>query len=177
MHEHTIYPERGSTIQQKEKLAQFLWTGGIIAFFSIQAVIWAIAITLTTNDKSHAVVADYEKSTLSWDQSQAILQRSQAMGWTAELAIAPIASVTGEREITLRLHDRNQQPVQVSAINLEVFHYAQAAIVHSVKLLPQGAGVYAGKLQMQRSGYWKFSTVIDHPDGQFIFSQTTEEKW
>lgn len=166
-----------SSIQQKEKLAQWLWTGGIIAFFGIQAVIWAIAITLTTNDPSHAIVADYEKSSLSWDQSQAILKQSQALGWQTELTVSRTASLTGEREIRLQLLDRAGRPIEVAEVNLEIFHYAQAAIVHQVQLQPQGQGVYAGKLPMQRSGYWRFSGVIDHPEGQFIFNETTEQKW
>jgi nitrogen fixation protein FixH len=177
MPDYPLPVHQNASIQQKEKLAQWLWTGGIIAFFAIQAVIWAVAITMTANDKSHAIVADYEKSSLSWDQSQAILKQSQSLGWQTELMVGSIGSLTGEREIRLQLLDRAGQPIEVAEINLQVFHYAQAAIVYQVRLLPQGAGVYSGKLQMQRSGYWRFSGVIDHPDGQFIFNQTTEEKW
>ncbi len=50
-----------ATIEERERSAQFLWMGFIISFFAIQAVIWTFALIMTSNDKSHAVVAGYDE--------------------------------------------------------------------------------------------------------------------
>ena len=34
-------------LEQKEKTAQLVWTGFILMFFFVQAIIWIVAITLT----------------------------------------------------------------------------------------------------------------------------------
>ncbi len=68
-----------TTIQQKEKTAQFLWTGFILMFFVLQAILWTVAITLTTGDKSHAVIASYDARALNWDEE--VAQRNASASW------------------------------------------------------------------------------------------------
>lgn len=166
------------TIEQKEKFAQMAWTAGIVGFFSIQAVIWAIAITLTSTDKTHAVIADYERGGLSWDQTQQMIKESEALGWSTNLSIDTQSSLPGRRTITLTVLDRNQQPIEVAEINLEVFHRGQAAIVYDLKLLPSDEpGVYVGQLEMTRPGYWQFSGAIDHPTGFYLYKETKHAAW
>ncbi|MCE2792876.1 MAG: hypothetical protein LW697_10550 [Blastopirellula sp.] len=58
-------------LAQREATARLLWTGGIIAFFAIQAVLWIVAITLTSQDPSHVVFEGYDQRALNWaDQNR-----------------------------------------------------------------------------------------------------------
>ena len=68
-----------ATLQQKEKTAQFLWTGFILMFFVIQAIVWIVAITLTANDKSHAVLPNYDERALKWNEEVALRAASEKL--------------------------------------------------------------------------------------------------
>ena len=74
-------------VEQKEKTAQFVWTGFILLFFVIQAIVWTVAISITTRDPSHAVVAGYDEKALNWDDEKALRLASANLGWQAEIVI------------------------------------------------------------------------------------------
>ena len=71
--------ENKNSIENKEKTAQLMWTGFILGFFVIQAIIWIIAISITARDASHAVVAGYDEKALKWDDQKALSAASVLM--------------------------------------------------------------------------------------------------
>ena len=71
-----------------EATARLLWTGGIIAFFAIQAVLWIVAITLTSQDPSHVVFEGYDQRALNWDSWQQSMRASAALGWQPRIEVA-----------------------------------------------------------------------------------------
>ena len=106
-----------ATLQQKEKTAQFLWTGFILMFFVIQAIVWIIAITLTSNDKSHAVLPDYDQRALNWNEQVKVRAASEKLGWQSRLSIdetsgscrcTPNDSVRGLRRWYIHQYDSSR---------------------------------------------------------------------
>lgn len=79
-------------IQQKEQLARFLWTGFILMFFAVQAIIWTIAILMTSNDSSHAVVRDFEAKAALPPSRAERSDSNRAIGWTASLKVLSASS-------------------------------------------------------------------------------------
>ncbi len=145
-----------SSLQQKEKTAQFLWTGFILLFFVIQAILWIVAITLTSADKSHAILPDYDQRALQWDEQRAQQAASRQLGWTNELKVDPTGDLRGFRAISLKLTDREQQPVGAATIQLRAFHRGRAGEPQDIRLQEVEPGVYAGVIQVTRSGRWQF---------------------
>lgn len=145
-----------ATLQQKEKTAQLLWTGFILMFFLIQAILWTVAITLTTGDKSHAVVASYDERALNWDEEVAQRNASVRLGWQADLFLDSAADIRKFHVITLKIQDSGQQPVAGAVIELVAFHRALAGAPQRVELVEVGEGVYSGKIQVSKSGLWQF---------------------
>lgn len=160
-----------STLQQKEQIAQFVWTGFIVGFFVIQAIIWTVAITITSNDLSHAVVAGYDEQALKWDDVKQDLIDSSALGWTAEIQIDSASNPRGNRVINVCLSDRDDLPIENAVVKLRAFHRGRAADVQELSLLSVGPGVYSGNLNVQRSGIWVFSGTATQGEHQFLIEK------
>jgi nitrogen fixation protein FixH len=155
-------------LAQREATARLLWTGGIIAFFVIQAVLWTVAITLTSQDPSHVVLEGYDQRALNWDSWQETVRASAALGWKAELQIGESANVTGQRDLTLRLVDRNGQPVSAAAIDLKLFHRARAAEAETFRLQELLPGEYVTSFRPQHAGIWKFEITATKGTDKFL---------
>ncbi len=158
-------------IQNRETVARFLWTGFIILFFVIQAIMWTFAITMTYNDPSQAMVADFDAKISAEEQLQKE-RISKQLGWQAILTIEkPIAAndVFGNADVTLNLADRTGHPVSVPSVEMKTFHCGRAALVQAVNLEPTAAGVYVGKMRIDRSGNWQFNSEIRSGDDVFLF--------
>ncbi len=158
-------------IDRNEQTAQLVWTVIIVSFFLIQAVIWTVAISITSNDQSHVVLADYDQKSLHWDESQASRRASKALGWKTSLKIATAADIVGNRSVTLTLHDRNDQPIQQPTVDLIAFHRGQAANQQSIRLQATLPGIYEGVVQIRKQGQWQFSGTIRNSGDQFYLDE------
>ena len=157
--------------EDKEKTAQLVWTGFILSFFLIQAVIWTIAISVTANDQSHAVVAGYDEKALLWDEEKARRAASANLGWQSELVVDPDSDIRGFREVTIKLQDANDRPIENATVDLTAFHRGHAAQQQLVTFSEHNDGVYWGQVQVRHSGQWQFDGVARQGDDAFIFNE------
>lgn len=161
-------PSLPETLAQREAIARMLWTGGIIAFFAIQAVLWTVAITLTSQDPSHVVLEGYDQRSLNWDSWQETVRASAALGWKAELQIGNTADVMGQRDLTLRLADRSGQAISNAMVELKLFHRARAAEAETLSLQELLPGEYVTSFRPQHAGTWKFEVTTIRGTDQFL---------
>jgi len=143
-----------NTLAQREAAARMLWTGGIIGFFLIQAILWAVAITLTSQDPSHAVLEGYDQRALYWDSWQEAQRASSALGWNSVLEVSSPAEVSGRQNLFLQLTDRDGSPQTGATATLRVFHRARAGEAKTVSLEEAAPGTYVGDFQARHSGIW-----------------------
>lgn len=160
-----------TTIEQKEKTAQLIWTGFILAFFIIQAIIWIAAISFTSSDLSHAVVAGYEEQALKWDEAKSMRRASAELGWDCRIVVDGSADIRGNRAITLVIADKNNQPVENAKIAVRAFHRGRAAEVQDLAFQEVGPGIYSSKVQIQRTGQWQFSGRISSENRNYLIEQ------
>ncbi len=157
-----------NSLAQREATARLLWTGGIIGFFAIQAILWTVAITLTHQDPSHAVLEGYDQRALNWDAWQKTLQASVALGWRAELEVGPASGVEQRRELVIRLTDRERQPVTEAKVELRLFHRARAGEAKIISLQEILPGEYVTTFRPQQPGIWKFELTATNGESQFL---------
>jgi nitrogen fixation protein FixH len=143
-------------LKSREALAQMLWTGGIIAFFGIQAIIWAVAITLTHNDPSHAVVAGLDERVGGSDERRAAREASQQLGWTTSVAVVPPTEPSAKRTVQIRITDQAGQPVPVTVLEVFGFHRARVTERKVLKLDVVEPGVWQVSEPLTRAGWWRF---------------------
>ena len=155
-------------LAQREATARLLWTGGIIAFFAIQAVLWIVAITLTSQDPSHLVFEDYDERAVNWDSWQETMRASAALGWQSDLRIGADADVTGQRELLLTLVDRSGQPVRGAAVDLRLYHRARAAEAVTVSLQELLPGEYVTSFRAQQPGNWNFEVTASRGAAKYL---------
>ncbi len=159
------------TIEQKEKLAQFIWTGFILMFFLIQAVIWTVAISITSRDSSHSVVADYDQQALMWDETQAAKRASESLQWNADLQINEPADILGNRNVAMTLIDASQQPIENASVSLRAYHRGRSAEVQELLLDEISPGIYESTVQVQHGGSWQFSGLAVRGQQQFLIDE------
>lgn len=125
-------------------------------FFLIQAVIWTVAITLTSGDESHSIVANYDQKALEWDKQKAQLAASAKLGWTSQVSVEAQGDIRGLRQVKLRLLDEQGNPVRGAVIQLNGFHRAKSRIPQQIKFTEDQDGNYEGSVIIRKSGQWQF---------------------
>lgn len=148
------HPET-STIEEKEAFHRFLWTSGIIGLFCIQGIIWIIAIAMTSRDASHAVLPDYERRSLGWDDHQDKLRKSRALGWTCAAELLSVEN--GRTILAIRLRDRNGTKLTGVQVIGTGFHCARAAEIEDLIFEETEAGTYTCSPGKMAPGIWQFS--------------------
>lgn len=165
-------PQLSPELQKKENIAKFLWTGVIITFFVIQAILWAVAITLTHNDPSNGVVEDYDQKALNWNAERQMRDHSRALGWTWQAQVGPAANYGASREIRIELRDREGQLLSGQKLHLVAFHGARSAEAQHLELLETSdPGIYQGNVQVSKLGRWLLEIKIESPDNLFVDKQ------
>ena len=160
-----------TTIQQNEKTAQFVWTGFILLFFLIQAVVWIVAISITSGDTSHAVVAGYDEQALKWDESKSIQHASDALGWKAVLTFDSKKDIRGNQMVNLSIVDQNQNPVENAAVSIRAFHCGHAANVQQLSMSKSSPGNFTANLRVRHSGNWQFEGAAIRNDDVLLINQ------
>ena len=156
--------------QPGERTAQFMWTVFILGFFMIQAVIWTVAITLTSGDKSHAVVASYDERALNWDEEVKRRNESEKLGWNFNLLVDPNGDIKKRHAVTLKLTDADANPVEGATLELKTFHRGQAGDPQNVSFEEIAAGTYKSQIQIDKAGLWQFEALASVGDKQFFIN-------
>lgn len=161
----------------RELTAKWTWTGIIVGLLAVQLCMSGVAIFLATGDPAQAIVPNYHKHALEWDQYAAAKKQSQALGWKWTVSIDPKGDVYGNRKVALELCDRAGQPLQNAEVTLSVWHHSRASEPMEVTLTPatDRPGVYEGNAVLRRSGLWHLDLHVKRNGQHFI--DESEQDW
>ncbi len=157
-----------------EALSQFVWTLLILGFFGVQAIVWLVAITLTANDNSQAIVAGYDEKALKWDEQRAEQNTSDSLGWGARFRIDDGDEYGHLRRVTVHLTDRQQQSVDGAQVELTIFHCGHSADVQARQLIENEPGIYSANFQMEHAGMWDFALLATRENERFLSRERVE---
>jgi nitrogen fixation protein FixH len=163
--------ELSPSLQHKEQTARLLWTGFILMFFVIQAIVWIVALSLTAGDKSHAVLPDYDRRALNWNEERERRTNSVKLGWQARLLVDDAADIRRNRVVTITLTDRQGQPVRNASLQLRAFHRARAGDPRQLRFREVGPGVYSTVLQVDKPGLWQFEGQAAQGERVFLINR------
>ena len=161
-----------NTQLQAEKTAQLLWTGFILMFFLIQAVIWTVAISITSSDMSHAVIANYDEQALHWDRVKQMRAASSQLNWSSQLTAIGQSALNGDRQIRLQVSDKEGQPIESAIIQMNAFHRGAAADVRDLEFTESAPGVYETTLRLDKDGKWCFQGIFSQEGQVLLVDQT-----
>ncbi len=143
--------------------------GLLVGLMTIQIVM----LMISTNDPGFAVEPDYYQKAVNWDEQQAELRRSAALGWETKLSVAP-PSELGQATLSVNVNDRRGIPLGGAQVLVSAFHNARAAQVHELQLSETSDGHYAGVLQARRPGIWEFRLRVLRDGQTFLRTQQLE---
>ena len=161
-----------SDVQHRERKAQLIWTGFILAFFVLQAILWAVAITITSNDPSHAILPSYNEPSMSWRDEYALQHENQKLGWKIDLDVRAQGNVPANQTVILTLLDRDDQPLDGGRVELTAFHRARAGRPQQIAMAADGEGRYMGQLGVRKTGSWKFNGKIELNGETYVIEET-----
>lgn len=117
-----------------------LWlVGGLLC---LNFTVVGVTLYLAHSDPTFAVEPDYYGKAIRWDADEAARERATALGWTLEVDAAAGLSSTGMRTLTIRLRDRESQPVMGAVVETESFSHRVASRRFAGACVERGPGIY-----------------------------------
>lgn len=144
-----------------------LWPAALIAVLATTVIANVVIYRMANNDPSFAVEPDYYQRAVDWDSAVARGERSLALGWVADVRLAPPEA--GHATLTVTLATRDAQPIDSVDVRAALSHNAEGARVFAVQLLPAGPGRYAARVPSTAQGLWRVDLVVTR--GADVFSR------
>jgi nitrogen fixation protein FixH len=135
--------------------------GGLVVM-----VLGFVHIALT--DPGFAVQDRYYSRALSWDERLAAERRSASLGWNAELSAVRVPG--GVMDVTVKLADRDGQPVGGARVDVTTFAVARSRKVVRATFTKVADGVYRARVPAERGGLWDFSVEADRGTDRFTYA-------
>lgn len=148
--------------------AHVFWPGVVIALMSISVVAMTTTMVLAISDPSFALVKDYEAKANDWNTTAALRHASEALGWSAALAIGDMEGAAGGRALTVTLRDAAGAPISDALMRVVVFHPARSRERQTITLHELDTGVYTGEFSAAREGLWEFELMAERDADRFI---------
>jgi nitrogen fixation protein FixH len=149
-----------------ESRARRFWAALIFGILGTQVLAGMVAVYLATTDQSHVIIPEYDQHAMNWDAHVAERLASDRLGWNLKFSVSPSADIFKQRDIAIKLTDREQLPICDATVALTAFHHARGGDRMTVTLQSDENGEYHAKLPMPRSGAWQFeisaSRQADH---------------
>ena len=152
-----------------ESLAQLRWTAFILFFFVLQAILWTVAITLTSNDPSHVVLDEYGEGPEAWKERLAMERASAELGWQANVVVSSEADIRGRRPGYLKLVDRQGQPIENGNVTIKAFHVGHASETQTLRATEIEPGVYEFSVVVHYFGNWRLTGDVKTDAHRFVF--------
>lgn len=136
----------------------WMWTPAVFLVATVAFGAWRVHVAL--DDPHHAAVENPYQSGERWDEHQAALATSLALGYQTSLEmIAP-------GQLELRIQDSQGAAVSNLVGELRGFHNGYPKAIETVRWEEQEPGVYRATVEASRPGLWKWHAKED--DGPWL---------
>jgi nitrogen fixation protein FixH len=146
-----------------------VWGWIVVAMLLVHASAMVFAAVIATRDPNFAVLPDYYRRAVAWDETKEKLQHSADLGWSLNIQ-ATDPDAAGTRTLRIDVHDRNGKPIEAQSISLNLYHDAHIRQAQALNLPSRAPGVFSAALPMPWSGHWTMEAVVI-ADGETFVSQ------
>lgn len=162
----TVMQNSSETIASETK-SRLIWCGVVVGLLSLQILGCVVAAILATSSKSMAVLPDYHQKALQWDQLRAQQAEIEQLGWQAVVDVSPPMDVYRNRMLTVRIQKKNGKAVDVTDLEVTVYHHANANAQHVPDMEELAPGTFRGKVRLPKQGIWQLQAMV-HAEGKQI---------
>ncbi len=152
----------------------WVWPGIIIGMLGVHTIGCLIVVYIATSDPSHAVVSDYHKKAMNWDERQAQARASLQLGWSCTIETALKPDMLGQRTVRISLRDADDQPLTEAQVNLSAYHHARANDISNATFEEGAPGEYVAMVDMRRPGLWGFDVEVVR--GEDIYTTEVDQQ-
>ncbi|MEP3482102.1 MAG: FixH family protein [Fuerstiella sp.] len=150
--------------QRSETVSRFLWCGVVMGLLGLQMTGCLFALFIATTSSSMAVIPNYHRKAMEWDDYKAEQQATADLGWNESIDVSPPIDIMENRLITIRVEDTHKKPIEIEQMTTMVYHHAQAAELHEVTMKRLAPGTFRGKLRIRKAGIWQVESKITTAD-------------
>lgn len=151
-----------------------LWPWVVPALLVGQVGFSSVTVYLAVSDPSFAAEPDYYRKALDWDAAAVQRQAQSELGWRLDVDLASIESPLQERQIRVRLLDRDGRPIEGATVSAEAFHHARAAERFRLTFDADGEGGYVAPLAVRRTGLWELRLRTEAGGHTFVATQVLD---
>lgn len=155
-----VPPTALSENEPSEDASRYLWCGVVMGLLCLQLVGCVFALIMATTSSSMAVIPDYHQKAMQWDAYQAEQAATAALGWKETIDVSGTIDIMENRFITIRIEDTDSNPLDINQMEATIYHHADAATLHEVKMEQLAPGTFRGKLRIRKAGLWQVETKI-----------------
>ncbi len=146
------------------------WPLAIVGLLAANAAIVAVTVKFAVQGQNGSIEDDYYQKAVHWDEHVAQQARNAALGWHAQITIAPPEGAHAKARAIVRLTDKSGQPIRGAAVKARFFHFAHADEAVT-GLLSESAEGYAIDLPEIRAGVWNASIDVSVNNNRFTNDQ------
>lgn len=125
------------------------WPCLVIGFLALNVAIVAVTVSAAHRDGGPALVSNLQERSMRWDQWRAAAARSDALGWTVKVNVAPAESSPGT--VTILINDA-KGPVVGTTLQVSVRHDAHPNQVVTLACSTDEYGIAIGHHTLTQPG-------------------------
>lgn len=148
-----------------ERRARRFWVSIVVGLLGTQILIGGLSVYLSQSDPTVVVAPNYYNAAVNWDATRRARQGMELLGWQLEITSSPPAE--NRRQLSVRLLDRDKQPVTGYRVTGNFFHHARASDVDAVRFTEMEPGVYVANSRILNAGLWQSDLRIEGEAGIF----------
>ncbi len=164
--------KRNESPAKRSLRERMIWPGIIFWLLGTSFSLMSVTLFLAVSDRSFGVEEDYYAKAVSWDADAAALAASDALGWDAEITLAPTLDLSGKRAVMVVLTDADGKAVEATASPVFAFHHTRRNETVHFDLSRIGPGRYAVGAPLLRDGLWQLRLRFTR--GHDVFFKTVD---
>lgn len=149
-----------------------VWPWIVGALLGITVLKYAVVLVLVASDPSIAVEEDYYQRAVGWDDARAAQRASDALGWSAEIAVGPARPGSNRGEVRIRLLDDGALPITDATVHARLFHQGRAADPTVATVRTDAEGWVLIPIERGRRGLWRAELRVERGDSTFLLERT-----
>lgn len=151
----------------------------IVGLLGFQIIISLVGVYLAQVSQSAVVESDYYNRAVHWDDYEARVRASQALGWqmTFRTQPAPAAeAMLGRRIVKITLQNRTGQMLQGATIEGKFFHHAHPRDGQNIRFTEVSTepGAYQAQVPLRQAGIWEFRLLAKRGPDEFLIDSQEE---
>lgn len=152
---------------QTRKPKSLRWPIIVITLLVIHVGLMLTAVAIATADRSFAVTPNYYQKAVHWDQTKALQQASDKLGWKAQVLVGSDLDALNQREISIELKDADGHEVTADKGELRLFHYSRGNDIQTIALKARD-GKLVGSASLGHPGFYEFQLTATRGSQTFV---------